>query len=210
MHCILANLTNWIQAVAAVAIVILTGLTLYVLYGYAADTKKIAKASVEQNILTHRPKLIIRSVVIPWMEILNRKTPLKVLNETKLDDGQLGGFFYAVNVGNQPATIRSLDEHMFFGDRLPMERPYEAGAGRRITNFRLQPGQSCKISFTPMATRSSELADTAVYEHPFFVIGRIVYVDELGNCRETGFCRRVDHHRERLVVVDDFDYEYAD
>lgn len=37
-----------IQAVAAVGIVTLTAVTLYVLFGYAADTKRIARASIAQ------------------------------------------------------------------------------------------------------------------------------------------------------------------
>jgi hypothetical protein len=45
---ILANLPNWIQAVAAAGIAILTLLTLLVLKRYAADTKTIASASVTQ------------------------------------------------------------------------------------------------------------------------------------------------------------------
>lgn len=48
MQAIVTNLPNWIQAGSAVAIVVLTFLTLLVLRDYAADTKKIAKASVTQ------------------------------------------------------------------------------------------------------------------------------------------------------------------
>jgi hypothetical protein len=41
MHDLLANLPNWI-------LVVLTALTLIVLYGYAKDTKRIAKTGIEQ------------------------------------------------------------------------------------------------------------------------------------------------------------------
>jgi hypothetical protein len=47
-QCILINLPNWIEALAALGIVVLTYRTLVVLKDYAADTKKIAKASVSQ------------------------------------------------------------------------------------------------------------------------------------------------------------------
>jgi len=39
------DIPSWIQAGADVALMVLTGATLWVLKGYAADTKKIAKAS---------------------------------------------------------------------------------------------------------------------------------------------------------------------
>jgi hypothetical protein len=169
-----------------------------------------ARDAKESIILTHRPKVIVRSVVIPWMELLNRRTPLNVLNETELDQGQLGGFFYAVNIGNQRATIRSLDEFMFFGERLPMERPYEVEVGRRELSISLRPGESCKIAFMPKAIKPDELTEMAVYERPFYVMGRIFYVDDLGNSRETAFCRMIDHQRSRVVPVEDPAYEYAE
>jgi len=49
MQCILANLPNWIQALVAVGILVFTGWTLSVLRGYAADTNRIAEASVTQT-----------------------------------------------------------------------------------------------------------------------------------------------------------------
>ena len=113
---------------------------------YTRISARDARDSIK---LTHRPKIIIRSVVIPWIEILNRRTPMKTIASADLDAEQLGGFFYAVNIGNQPATIIGLDEYMLFTDRLPMERPYESGKERRILNIKLQPGEACKIPFTP-------------------------------------------------------------
>ena len=47
-QCVLGNLPNWIQALAAICIVGLTLLTLIVLKRYADDTKTIARASVSQ------------------------------------------------------------------------------------------------------------------------------------------------------------------
>lgn len=59
IQCILANLPNWIQALAAVCIVPLTLLTLIVLKRYAADTKKIARASASQLENSEMPFLAI-------------------------------------------------------------------------------------------------------------------------------------------------------
>jgi hypothetical protein len=55
----LGDLPNWIQAVAAVCLVALTGLTLIVLRRYAADTKKIADASASQTENSQMPFLAV-------------------------------------------------------------------------------------------------------------------------------------------------------
>jgi len=49
MTMIILDIANWIQAIAAIALVVLTGLTLWVLMGYAVDTKRIAEASPAQR-----------------------------------------------------------------------------------------------------------------------------------------------------------------
>jgi hypothetical protein len=49
MTCLIAQLPNWIQALSAAALVVLTFLSLLVLRGYARDTKTIADKSVEQS-----------------------------------------------------------------------------------------------------------------------------------------------------------------
>jgi len=56
---IIAALPNWIQALAAICLVILTLLTLIVLKGYAADTKTIADTSVSQTENSQMPFLAV-------------------------------------------------------------------------------------------------------------------------------------------------------
>jgi hypothetical protein len=46
--CFIATIPNWIQAFAAVALVVLSGATLIVLRRYARDTKTISDKSVQQ------------------------------------------------------------------------------------------------------------------------------------------------------------------
>jgi hypothetical protein len=58
-HCIILNLPNWIQALAAAAIAALTYRTLSVLKKYAEDTQKIAEASVSQIENTQMPFLAV-------------------------------------------------------------------------------------------------------------------------------------------------------
>jgi hypothetical protein len=59
VECILVNFPNWIEALAAVAIVVLTYLTLIVLKEYAADTKTIAGVSVSQTENAQKPFLAL-------------------------------------------------------------------------------------------------------------------------------------------------------
>lgn len=69
MQCILVNLPNWIEALAALGIVALTYLTLVVLKDYAADTKTIAKASSSQLENAQMPFL---TVVFKPEDVLRR------------------------------------------------------------------------------------------------------------------------------------------
>ena len=54
---IVLDISSWIQALAAVAIVVLTGWTLAVLRRYATDTKTIAKVSAAQTENSQMPFL---------------------------------------------------------------------------------------------------------------------------------------------------------
>ena len=54
-----ADLPSWIQALAALSLVILTFLTLIVLRKYAADTKKIANISASQTESSQMPFLAV-------------------------------------------------------------------------------------------------------------------------------------------------------
>ena len=53
------NLPNWIEAVAALGMLVLTYLTLVVLKDYADDTKTIAKSSASQFENTQMPFLVV-------------------------------------------------------------------------------------------------------------------------------------------------------
>jgi hypothetical protein len=59
MYLSISDWPSWIQAIAAAVIVVLTGWTLKVLREYAADTKKIADASVKQLQSSQMPFLAI-------------------------------------------------------------------------------------------------------------------------------------------------------
>lgn len=57
--CDMSAVTNWIQAIATAAMVVLTFLTLMVLIRYAADTKKIAEGSASQTENSQMPCLVV-------------------------------------------------------------------------------------------------------------------------------------------------------
>jgi len=57
--CFFANLPSWIQALVAVGALILAAWSLIVLRDYAADTKKIANASVSQTENSQKPFLAV-------------------------------------------------------------------------------------------------------------------------------------------------------
>jgi hypothetical protein len=59
MLCVPVNLPNWVQALSALAVAVLTLLTLIVLKRYAADTKTIANASVLQTENAQKPFLVL-------------------------------------------------------------------------------------------------------------------------------------------------------
>jgi len=56
---VLVDFPNWIEALSAFALVVLTLLTLLVLRDYAADTKTIAKASASQTEDAQKPFLVL-------------------------------------------------------------------------------------------------------------------------------------------------------
>jgi|GEM_PF-5359990 len=58
-QCVLANLPSWIQAFAALCLVLLTLLTLIELKKYVRDTNKIADASVSQLETSQMPFLAV-------------------------------------------------------------------------------------------------------------------------------------------------------
>jgi hypothetical protein len=64
MACILADFPSWIQALVGIGALILAAWSLIVLRDYAADTKKIAKASLSQT----------ENSQIPFLAVIMRET----------------------------------------------------------------------------------------------------------------------------------------
>ena len=176
----------------------------------AEAAKASADAAKESIILSHRPRIAVRGVVLAWMPLLQRMTTVERLNKNRFDDGQLGGAFYIVNMGNQPATVIQLELYLSFDDYLPMEHPSESGRNRKVVEIRVEAGKARKLPFVPLAITSGNKDKAINLGATMHAIGKITYVDDLGNRRETGFCRQLDYARGKLVAVNDPDYEYMD
>jgi hypothetical protein len=50
----------------------------------------------------------------------------------------------------------------------------------------------------------------SIQEIAVYVVGYVIYIDNLGISRRTAFCRQLDYSTGRFAAVSDADYEYAD
>jgi hypothetical protein len=170
--------------------------------------KAQAELSQKTLVLTQRPKLIVRNIVV--------KTPGDPLRQTApFQPGySVEGEFQVVNVGGTPATITQSGCRVFWNQvALPMHRPYEHLSPNNPVRGVLQPGTSVVGGFMsdrPMDQHAAEIWQ-AGNQWSLYVMGWVEYRDDLGFVRRTVFCRRYDVGRgRRFFAVDDPDYEYAD
>lgn len=170
------------------------------------ETRKAAEAARESILLTHRPKLVVRNVVIPSLEVLNRLTSMRDIFDA-MDLGRLEGYFQLANVGNTEATIERVRDRILIGLRLPMERQY---VDNPTSGLRLAAGESQSVRFTPLVIPYATQVALMNEVTEVYVMGLITYTDGLGIRRETAFCRKLDRELRRLVPVVDQDYEYSD
>ncbi|MFI5098700.1 MAG: hypothetical protein ACHQT6_12075 [Candidatus Acidiferrales bacterium] len=188
-------------------VLVLVGVITCIVIGWqSSETRKSAQAAKESLFLTHRPKLIVRNVISPQVETLHPLASVEDLVRSNAGD-RFEGYFQVANIGNTPAVIQSIHERIFVGDRLPMERQYSSN---KISEIRLAAGESRRVEMTPVNV-PPETQGVIVRERiNVYFMGLITYTDSLGIRRETAFCRRLDRALQRLVPLEDSDYEYAD
>lgn len=181
------------------------------------EAARAASASAEHAraaiILTHRPRLTVRFLLMPETVI------------TIGDDMCLAGTLAAFNTGNTKATLTRTCSEIIVSEHLPARPKYEGSDGEPLGNIELAPGQSTHINFPssgPMKIGFPEFKaigdrrDLGRIENSvpipgvenLFVIGWIEYLDSAERPRRVGFCRR--YHSGRFEIVHDHDYEYED
>ena len=185
------------------ALVIFAGVAAGFAYMAFAATRRQANATEQMLLLTHRPKIIIRNVVIPELLITNRDTPMNQLTDT------FEGYYYVANVGGQPATIRRTTEAIMTGPDLPMERP-DKNLSERSISITLAPGESRKVSLDETTLPTQDVCLLINAEINAYLLLLIEYTDTTGTVRHTSACRKFDPASKCFVKVDNPDYEYTD
>ena len=167
-----------------------------------------AKVSEDTLILTQRPRLIVRNVVVKRSE---NTIPPRPLFERGMP---VSGQFYISNVGGTPARIIEIGcwVEWYIGE-LPMERPYEGRNGDRLsTPIVLQPSQSTPWPFTSEQNMGDE-ANSVLLNNDRWgicVLGWVAYKDDAEIERRTAFCRRWSVDRQRFMPVADTDYQHEE
>jgi len=180
----------------------------------SAEAAKLeAYAGQRMLVLTQRPKLRVRNVVVKY-PVPNHRPPFRMFEAGQPISGQ----FYVVNVGGTVARIAEGDCRVYWTQQgLPMERPYE---GQVIENpmpsIKLEAGQSTLIPFHSRQAVGPEGDDIRTFAAGWrlYVMGWIEYSDDLNNPRRTTFCReyrQVLHSSAgHFLPVDDPDYEHEE
>lgn len=234
-----ADWPSVVQAASAVATVVLTLVILRVYKGQltamreqsqhmkegleetrrASDAaKSSADAARASIVMTHRPKVIVRNVISPEASRLfeaGAPTSEDFANAfyARLDEvKEVTGTFQIINKGSSPvAKVRVINATMFIGAVLPPKNP--CGGHNVVAGLgAVPPGhQAQDIPLTSVALDASQMLSVRQEKTFIFAIGKVLYEDELGGVRRTGFTRRFSMQTGRFVMVkDDPDYEYVD
>jgi hypothetical protein len=177
-------------------------------------TQKATDLTRQSLILAQRPRITVRfvrldneDVVLRW-----RSTP----GGGGKDSVEISGKLRVVNVGGSAAHILSLACAPFLLNSLPTMTPlpFDPTAGVLPDPVTLPAGKYGTLQF-PKAVRQDpvpfeDLDKIAKSLLGVYVIGEIVYRDDLDIVRTTYFCRKWDGIAGRFVQVDNPDYKSAD
>lgn len=166
-----------------------------------------AETSEKMLVLTQRPSLIIRNVVI--------ESPQPMVQNAHLfqHGHSVVGQFHVENVGGTRAEITDCGCWVFWDQqpKLPMNRPYEGLSGNNSLRGTLEPGSSVSSKFrseTPMGPEGTSVSQGSSWS--LYVMGWVEYKDGLGVTRRATFCRRYEAFSRRFQSIDDADYEHGD
>jgi hypothetical protein len=179
-------------------------------------TSALVRASKEEFIATHRPKLRVRNIDIHQPRIGDveaRELRPRVTSPLFTSGTHVSGQFYISNVGDTAAQITEIGCWVeWMREPLPMSRPYEGENGNVSIQERLEAGQTLPVPF--MSARLMGEEGTDVYRGNsnwrIYVMGWVEYVDDRRTPRRTAYCREYRSTEGRFFAVEDPDYEHEE
>jgi hypothetical protein len=174
--------------------------------------REAAENARQELVLTQRPKLRVRNIVIEDQRVHKGRSPL--FEEKKWVRGKLA----VVNVGGTRAVIvGSLCIVYWSPEGLPLQSPCAGREGNAaFTPQFLAVGQAISGMFESekvMDGRGHTIGTEIVGGLHLYVMGWVDYRDDIGVLRRTTFCREYQGRgfaHGRFGPVDDTDYEYED
>lgn len=190
-----------ITAIATVFIAIFTTTLWRATTDQGRLTRESIKLARDEFISTHRPKIVIHSVEFCY-EVGDGP-----------DDVTAGAEVFYFNAGITPASITEITIHVT-RRTFPLQSGILAGGKQRLVPAgKIDGGGKGRIPVTTGIKVEKERItqrDGASERGRVLCFGRIVYADDRGVRRETGFCRQLDVIGERwLPVENSAEYEYA-
>jgi hypothetical protein len=171
-------------------------------------TATIVRAQVrlarEEFIATHRPRLIVHAVGTTF----DVEGAQDVSTSGAMTIGASVAYF---NIGETSAQIVEVSARM-----TRLRFPLQSGVATRVTHpsprEKIAAGEKGTIPVTSTFRWDSERLTQQIAQastSDIVCIGRIVYKDDGGTSRETGFCWRFDVIGERWFSVEISEYQYA-
>lgn len=163
------------------------------LWGATQQTLQLAR---EEFLARHRPEIIVHSV-----------EPSHDFDRDETESTTLVASVTYFNKGIAPATVietRGDIANRGWPLRSNIDLPVISKLNRKIDS-----GLSGTVAiFSNVQHRAvKHLADDV--ESFVVCLGVVVYADDAGNVRRTGFCRRYDRHAKRWLRAEESEYEYA-
>jgi hypothetical protein len=163
-------------------------------------------------VLGNRARLAVRDVTL--------NDDKRLINYRQIPGGPssepLSGSVLTVNIGGTDAyLVEEYSEIIFRHTGAPLRVGDNRFHGRPLGHVRLPPGMNTRgIGFSTSA--GDPILDTVLLnrirerELEVFLLGWVGYRDELGNYRQTSYCRKWDLESMRFIGTSDPDYENAD